>query len=369
MNNRQAFLKVHRWLGLCLALLFVVQGGTGIALVFRDEIEPVIHSELQVSPTTSRFSIQRLFDTVQASHPDAMINRAELPASTGQAVLFKLKRKADQSLILVAIDPYRNTIVRDGGLSVWPIEWLFVVHEQLLSGPTGEYVVGLEGIVLFVMSVTGLWYWWPGRARFRKGFRVVWGNGTDARWRTLHRAVGAAAGPFLLMTALTGILMVWKEPLREFIGAAGKPTPVVTEQIGRSLVPLDDLVATAQTDFGSAPLRQIRFSSGGRVIAIYLDSNRTIRPDGTAQYYYNGYDGAEIATYIAGELSPSSEFVDWIYTVHTGLWGGWLGRLLVLTAGVVLVGLSVTGPWLWYLRRSRRKASRRRSGAIGSAVL
>ncbi len=360
MKNRQALLKIHRWLGLALALLLVIQGGTGIAMVFRDEIEPVVHPELRVASASERLSMQHMFDTVQAAHPDASITRAEIPQSADQAVLFKLKRRADQAPILTAIDPYRGGIVRDGDLSAWPVEWLFVVHEQLLAGPVGEYVIGFEGIVLFVMSATGLWFWWPGRKRFKSGFRVVWRGNTDLRWRTLHRAAGAAAGPILLVTALTGVLMVWKEPLRDLIGAAGKPTPAVAEQAGRPLAPLDDLVARARVDFGGTPLRQIRFSSGGRVVAVYLDSDRSIRPDGTAQYYFNGYDGALLATYIAGVQSTPSELIDWIYTVHTGLWGGWFGRLLLLAGGVVLVGLALTGPWLWYSRRLRRKPSRAR---------
>src|SRR3546814_601473 len=307
MKNRQALLTIHRWLGLTLALLLVVQGGTGVAMVFRDEIEPVIHPELRVAPAPTRLSMQQLFDTVRTTHPDAAITRAEIPRSSSQAVLFKLKRRADQAPILAAIDPYRGRIVRDGGLSAWPVEWLFVVHEQLLSGPAGEYIIGIEGIVLFAMSATGLWFWWPGRKRFRSGFRVVWRGNADTGWRTLHRAVGAAVGPILLVTALTGILMVWKEPLRDLVGAAGKPTPAVAEQAGRPLAPLDDLVARARADFGGTPLRQIRFSNGGRVVAVYLDSDRSIRPDGTAQYYFNGYAGALLATYIAGEQSTASE--------------------------------------------------------------
>src|SRR3546814_18319857 len=82
--------------------------------------------------------MQRLCDTVKAAHPEASIARAEIPQSADQAVLFKLKRRADKAPILTAIDPYRGRIVRDGGLSTWPVEWLFVVHEQLLSGPVGE---------------------------------------------------------------------------------------------------------------------------------------------------------------------------------------------------------------------------------------
>lgn len=365
MKNRQSWLRVHRWLGLLVALLVTVQGITGVAMVFRDEIEPIVHPELRIGGGGARLSMQQLFETVQGAHPDAVVSRAEIPEASDQAVLFKLKRNSDKAPILTAIDPFSGRIVRDGGLSTWPVEWLFVVHEQLLAGAAGEYIVGFEGLALLVMAASGLWFWWPGRARLSKGFRVVLGSGNDIKWRTLHRAAGAVAAPLLVLTALTGVLIVWKEPLRSVLGAEGKPTPVVAEQTDRALVPLDELVAKARADFGGTPLRQIRFSSGGRVVAVYLDSDRSIRADGTAQYYFDAYDGSLLATYIAGEQSAASEGVDWLYTVHTGLWGGWPTRLLLLAGGIILVGLSLSGPWLWYSRRSRRKAPR---PARGTAV-
>src|SRR3546814_12316815 len=104
-------------------------------MVFRDEIEPVIHPELRVAPAPTRLSMQQLFDTVRTTHPDAAITRAEIPRSSSQAVLFKLKRRADQAPLLAPIDPYRGRLVRVRGLSAWPVESLFVVHEQFLSVP------------------------------------------------------------------------------------------------------------------------------------------------------------------------------------------------------------------------------------------
>src|SRR3546814_11546678 len=107
--------------------------------------------------------MQQLFDTVRTTHPDAAITRAEIPRSSSQAVLFKLKRRADQAPILAAIDPYRGRIVRDGGLSAWPVEWLFLVNAQLLSGPAGDCNRVIAVILLFAISAPGPWFCGPGR--------------------------------------------------------------------------------------------------------------------------------------------------------------------------------------------------------------
>jgi uncharacterized iron-regulated membrane protein len=354
--TRQRLLSWHRWTGAVLALFLLVQGLTGASLVFRDEIEPIVHPELRVEKGAAKVPIQELYDRVGARFPGATIARAEFPQSDEQAVLFKLKDKKAQRL--AAIDPYTGRIVRAGGLTTWPFELLFNVHEQLLAGPVGESLIGLEGLGLLFILVTGPIVWWPGRGRIRQGLRMRWKVKADARWRSIHRAGGAIAAFVLLISATTGPLMVWKDGLRGLIQPVAKvvrkPTPTVKEEPGRTRVPLDSLVASAQRAYPTA-LRQLRFSSGGRVVAVFLDGDRSLRADGTNQVYYNVYDGAELGRYVAGELPAASEFIDWLFTVHTGLWGGIVTRLLMLAAGLALAGLAITGPWLWWSRTQRRR--------------
>jgi uncharacterized iron-regulated membrane protein len=354
-------LSWHRWTGAFLALFLLLQGLSGASLVFRDEIEPLVHPELRVAKGGDRLPIQRLYDNVAARYPGAAIARAEFPQSDAQAVLFKLKVKKAQRL--AAIDPYTGRIVRSGGLEAWPFEWLFNLHEQLLAGPVGQTLIGLEGLGLLFILITGPIVWWPGRGRIRQGLRMRWKVKADSRWRSIHRAGGAIAAVVLLISATTGPLMVWKEGLRKAIEptikVVRKPTPTVADQPGRARVPLDRLVADAQHAYPTS-LRQLRFSSGGRAVAVFLDGDRSWRADGTNQVYYNVYDGTELGRYISGELPPASEFIDWLFTVHTGLWGGIVTRLLMLTAGLALAGLAITGPWLWW---SRARARRQRAVA------
>lgn len=354
MIAKARWLKWHRRVGLTVAALLFIQASTGVTMVFRDAIDRVIHPELAVTPTPSRLPVQTLVDTVRQAHPKATLTRAEFPASSGGTVLFKLKSESGAQ-ILTAVDPYDGRIVRDGGLGSWPTEWLFNVHEQLLAGPVGETIVGCEGLCLIFLAIAGTMTWWPGRKRLRQGFRVKLDGSNEVRWRTLHRAVGAGVAAFALLSATTGVLMVWKPTVRTVIGAPDRPAPKVAKQSDRPLLPVDQLIAKAERAYGPAPLEQVRFSSDGRVIAVFLHSRRTIQPDGTAQAYYDAYTGAELGRYDTGALPASATFVEWLYTVHTGLWGGIATRLILLCTGIVLAGLAFTGPWLWYVRTFRKR--------------
>lgn len=363
-------LKLHRWVGLALGVLLFVQGLTGALLVFRDEIERVIHPSLVVEPMAARMPIQALMDTVEARHPDIPVNRAEFSDTADGAVLFKLVAK-DGSRWLTAVDPYRNIVVRDGPMAAWPGEWIFYIHYGLLAGPVGHIIVGIEGLGLLFLALTGPIVWWPGRKRLKQGLKVVTDRGADLKWRSLHRAVGAVAAIVLGASAFTGASMVWKDEFRAVLRLAttvtDKPSPKVAERPGAAMVPLDQLVAQARADYGATTLRQIRFSSGERVAAVYLDSDLTIRADGTKQVFYNRYDGSDVGHYVAGALPVGTEIVDWLFPLHTGLFGGAVTRLLAVIVGFALAGLSASGLWLWYSRTSRKR-KRKPAPAVAAAV-
>jgi uncharacterized iron-regulated membrane protein len=359
---RPLLLKLHRWVGLSVGVLLLIQGLTGTIIVFRDSIDRVIHPAIVVSVAPTRLPVQQLLDTARAAHPTETITRIELSRWDDGAALVKLTDPDTKALRLMSIDPFRGTILRDGGLLTWPMELIFQIHYTLLAGDIGETIVGIEGLALLFMAITGPIVWWPGLKRFSNGFRVMWKGNVDRRWRTIHRAGGAAAALLLIVSATTGVLMVWKEEARVALRSLGpitdKPAPKVAKIPGQAMLPVDRLVARAKAEYGDTPLRQVRFSNGGRVVAVFLDSDLTLRADGSKQIYYNGYTGDDLGHYVAGALPAGSEFIDWLYTVHTGMFGGTLTQLLFLLSGMSLTTLSATGLWLWYSRTRQRNRNR-----------
>lgn len=357
---RPTLLKLHRWLGLAFAALLLMQAVTGSFLTFRGEIERIIHPSIVVTPTGTRAPLQVLLDTVRAAHPEYGISRANLSADYEGVVLFRLAPMGEGALRLVAVDPYRNRIVRDGTIGHWPGEILLHLHEELVAGHTGKTIVGLGGLALLFLGLTGLVVWWSGLRRLRSGFRMILYAGADPAWRSLHRVIGATAALCLIFLATTGALMVWKEVFRDGLRLFGpvieKPTPKVLEETDRLLLPVDRLVTQAQASYGNMPLQQLRFPGGhGRVVVVLLESKSSARPGAMAQIYYNAYTGEELDRYVAGELPAGNEAVDWLYPLHTGEFGGIPGRLFVLLSGFALIFLCGSGAWLWLSRRSKRR--------------
>jgi uncharacterized iron-regulated membrane protein len=368
---KQSMLRYHRWLGLIVGLFLLMQGLSGSLLVFRDKLEPAVHPELVLTETKQRASPEQLLDTVNSRFPDFAIARVEFPKRGDHAVIFKLNGRGIDAKRLVAVDPYRNEIVREGGIARWPFEWMLLWHEQLISGGAGETAIGIIGLALLFMVVSGLITWWP-RGRLRLGFRITRGGG-ETTWRTAHRSIGALAAPVLLFSACTGSLMVFKDPLRDVLALVGpvaaKPSAKVADRPGTPLVSIDDLVARTHESIGPAALRQLRFADdGGRGVSVYVDATGDGIGAVTSFVAFDRYTGEELGRYVSGGLPRANAIVDFLYPLHTGSAGGSVMKAVLLMSAMVLVCLALSGPLLWLVRRRRLSGKRKAPAAPASPL-
>lgn len=357
MIERKTLLRLHRWVGLAFGALLLVQALTGVALVFRDELEAIVHPELNISIGGEQLPLQQLVDEARAARPQAVLQRAE--RVQGGSVLFRFLE--EEHPYLIALDPRDGQIVREGGLDSWPGEWLFHLHHTLLAGPVGEWVVGVEGLALLFIVVTGPIVWWPGRKRLTSGFRIVRGMGSDRLLRSLHRSAGAALAILVGISATTGAVMTFKEQVRPLFSAgAYVPKPSVKVEArpaGSERVPLDRLIARARRDYGPTELAEFRFQGAdAQLVIVYLRDENSLRENAAKQIYFNAYDGTELGYYVPSALPAGNSFIDWQFPIHTGRAAGVIGRMLILTGGIGLVFFTLSGVWLWLSSRRQRKA-------------
>jgi uncharacterized iron-regulated membrane protein len=354
-GTRTMLLKLHRWVGLAFAALLLVQGLTGTLLVFRAEIDGIIHPALVVTPGEA-LPVQTLVDTVREASPEAMLQRIRFSEDPTRAAIFVMR--ANDAPWMVAVDPYSGGIVRAGSYAAWPTEWLFHLHDTLLAGKTGEIIVTIEGVALIFLAVFGIIIWWPGRRRLKSGFRILTGQGADRTVRTAHRAIGAAIGIVLVMSGVTGALLIHRAALQPYLPVVPRPKfEVALSQA--PLRPVDTLLADARARHGPLPLREVRFSgAAGQVVALYFQDETSRRPNATRQYFYNAYEGVELGRYEPAALPPMNTAYDWLFTIHTGKAGGLVGRLVVLAAGAALVFFAGSGVWLWFSARRQQRARR-----------
>src|SRR4029077_2786641 len=69
----------------------------------------------------------------------------------------------------------------------------------------GGMIIGIFGILLVFLALSGLWLWLPLWGRYRGAVTVRRGKGRFARDTDLHKVIGMLALPLLLLWGFTGV--------------------------------------------------------------------------------------------------------------------------------------------------------------------
>ena len=206
-TRRKNWLAMHLWLGLSLGLLLSIYGVTGSILVFYEEIDEWLNSELLIvkppehsaayRPLAAIFEAGRKVMPTQAKHTFATYPRNE------QAT-FKLRyavTAADgvREIWLVAVDPYTAQVTgkrllerSDSLIPQTFIDFIFKLHYALLikSHDVSTVVVGLSGALLMISVLTGLIVWWPLTGRWRQALTVKRKASAERLHYDLHKTAG-----------------------------------------------------------------------------------------------------------------------------------------------------------------------------------
>jgi uncharacterized iron-regulated membrane protein len=349
--------KVHRWIGLSIGLLLLLQGCTGAMISFRNELNRALHFDsLHVTPGRQAHSAQSLLDLVRERHPQLQIRAADLPMRAGQAWLFRLESVDGRAMRYVSVDPFRRTVIRDATLAAWPVLWALEFHKTLLMGQKAKTVIGIEALCLLALAIIGPMLWWPGRRNLRRGFKMKLNSGFNRGVRDLHRLGGIVFALLLMVTSITGTFIIFRSTFETVVARLAplerRPWPTVEKPADQELLPLDTVLEAARARHGDRPVVAARFPfADSSVVITYAVPANASRPRATDQTWLNGYTAEILATHDASALSPATEMFEWIVPIHSGQAFGLTGRIAFLVTGLALATLVASGFLQWNARR------------------
>jgi uncharacterized iron-regulated membrane protein len=389
-TRRKNWLVVHLWLGLVLGFLLSIYGITGSILVFHEEIEEWLNSEmLIVKPPEYSAEYQPLATIFEAGRK-AMPAQAKPTFATyprnGQAA-FKLKYAVAttdgiREIWQVAVNPYSAQVtgkyLLDRSDSVVPktfVDFVFKLHYALLikSHDVSTVVVGLSGALLIISVLTGLIVWWPLTGRWRQSLTVKSKSGGIRFNYDLHKVSGFYTALAMLPVLFSGIYMVLPHqvvPVLELF------SPVTyrywfqsTPSAGNAqIIGMDEAVAIAMQRYpsgrphfiygASTPTKTYTVCQNGVDAPGSLLQRRCLVMD-----RYSGkildVDDPTIGT--AGEV-----FTQWQWPLHSGQAFGMTGRVLVFLSGLACPVLFVTGVIRWQQKRRAKKSKPRKKPELCS---
>jgi uncharacterized iron-regulated membrane protein len=352
LTVRRFFLKVHLYVGLTAAAILLCTSLSGSVLAFQPDLDRWLHPALhRVAPAAARRSERDLLALVartQAPGRDvSAIQRVEF-GDTGTSQVFWLRSGAR-----VYVDPYTGAILGTRTNLTALEEFLGGVHQfhvRLLAGNVGEWVVDIATSLLLVLVPSGVYLWWA-----KKRFAVRRGIG----WRQFNWDVHSVAGiwscAFVLLLALSGVLLAWEAPLYWLVHATPErelpvPHSVVPEGTGRaaSAGDADEWLAAAGRALPGQATESLILPTKPRSAVQVVKHG--LQGFGRSMVYVDRYDAhvLRVDDFADSPRAVRAHVVD--RALHTGEISGLPARVVLALASLALATLIVTGTILWLKR-------------------
>ena len=245
------------------------------------------------------------------------------------------------------------------------------LHYTLLLGQFGIWLMGGCAIIWLLTNLVGLALSWPQAWRRL----VAWAPVLSVRFKAgsytvnydAHRAIGVWLLPVLTVLAFTSVYLNLPQLVRPAVNAFSplSKAPPRSNPVGMATLTPDQAIAIAKATVSSgrpnSVIRDIRNTS----YTVWLQRPDDPSPYGNNAVYIDATTGAVTAARIARTESAGDRFIDWQFPLHSGTAFGLPGRIVIALSGVSMVGLSVTGFYVWLRKWRTRRAARWRGRAVG----
>jgi uncharacterized iron-regulated membrane protein len=391
---RTVWWTLHRWIGVGLAVLLVPIAVSGALLVWHDHLDAVIHpGRYAVTGAQMMQPSAYLASAGTALAGSAQPAAVRFPESEGWPVVV-MARAAPRAeggpprVINVYLDPPTARVLDVVDFRPSLIGWLHRFHENLtIPEYSGRAIVGWVGVGMLLLSLTGIWLWWPRNGAFLPGLR--WRRAAHTT-TNLHHLLGFWISIPLAVVSFTGIYLGFPQTARQVMSSIAPMTPQGQRPgfgavVRETRLGPDGALAAARADQGGARAAVIFLptasaNAGERARARGGEST-SAREGGNAteagprwRIQLRKADSSEITTVMVDDRSGAVErspdplagdrAAQWIRWIHEGSHSGPVWQFVVFLTGAFPLIFAVTGVIMWWRgRRSRASLAADRAGA------
>lgn len=303
-------LKLHRWLALFLAPVFLLVIVSGGILAFK----PIVQSH-----TVVPVNVSALVQTLDVVDPQGKAGMLSV-AADGKSFELRSRGAGPSGTFDIAT----GQTLEPAGFNIF--DFALSLHKNLLVG--AGVLVEIATYAMVALLLMGLLLGWP---KLRN---------TVSGW---HIGLGWLGLPLVMITPITGLLMALH---------LGMPSMPKFESADKTL----PIARTLEIASESADLSQLSQARSFRRGAVMLSVKTT---EGAAMHIVSG----------TGKLTTSTEGPGWVRMLHEGTWAGAWSGLVNLLSALGLLGLLFTGVWSWWRRRRQARVRSVPSGDPADSTL
>ena len=360
---RKTLLYIHLWTGLTAAIFLLLLGTTGALMAFEDELDRALNAKLSyVQPEGKPLTLSAVTQKLLDRYPGARIEGFQLPQRPDLSLFVGLTDATGKETLLF-LNPYTAEVLGTAADGNHFMSRVHQFHTHLLAGQVGKQIMGWSGVLLLVLSITGIILWWPAKL-----FRIRW-SGSGKRFNfELHQTVGILSSIFLFIFAWTAVCVHWEREVGNVAQklstapAAARPAQPQIPKPGAQQLSADQLLDIAHNALPEAKIMDLELPRNAKqpaALALKFPEDHT--PLGRTRMRIDAYTGKVLQIQSSRDLPPAMKYARmWNRELHTGDILNLPTRILASFFSLMLPVLALTGPLIWW---NRRKAASTKSAA------
>lgn len=241
-----------------------------------------------------------------------------------------------------------------------PELWIFDFHHHLFAGDSGEWVIGIAGLAGLFFVISGAILWW----RTRKTFQLrLWPKRMSRPSIVMHhRDLGIIAAPLLLISIVTGTMMIFRPFAMVMIAPFGSPAEAAKaieppKYKGGLLTGKPDytaMLAEGRRRFPDAEFRILSLPrKPGDPISLRMRQQAEWLPNGRSTLWFDAATGELLGARDALAMPSGAQAFNMAFPIHASKVGGWTWRILLTLSGLAMTMLGSFAVWTFWFRRPK----------------
>ena len=358
---RDGVMPLHRWTCLTLGLLVLWMALTGLGLLYRVQLDPMVNRQLEAVPACgSPQPLDEQLAAARLAHPAGTLRLIGIEGSESRSSWFRFANGDT-----VYVDPCSGRVL--GALNKFKgvFGTLEYLHRLEFLSSASHVAAGSTALIFaLVIVIGGLAIWWPASLRgLRWSITFSRRPAGRARLVRIHRATGFWVCLIALCSALTGPVdsFSWYQRAIEAVtqSAPRSPAPAIAAAPDRPRLSYQALWQRAR-EVTPNPREALLLVPRHPASAVELDLIERSAPNHQAVsfLYLDPHSGRVLAFQPYAKSSIANKIMAWGIAIHAGEAG--VPAQMALLVGVLgIIVLAYTG-FSSYIRR-RIAAHRQRA--------
>lgn len=247
---------VHKWTSLICTAFLLMLCITGLPLIFKDEIDELLHEEVaaaEVPAGTPKADLDRVVGAGLAQHPGQVVQFLIWDRDEPDKVTLSVGKSYDSDPaknVFVHVDAHTGKYLDSPDVTRRLTYILLKLHTDMFADLPGKLFLGLMGLLFVIALVSGLVVYAPSMRKLEFG-TVRRHRPRRVRWLDLHNLLGVVTVGWTLVVGFTGVVNTWADVILkiwQFGQLAEMTGPFKGMPVPQNLHSIEAVVQTAKRE-------------------------------------------------------------------------------------------------------------------------